>query len=138
MPSGVEARIVNGQLEIQGPGVYKTGWFATGDLADQDSEGYYRIIGRIADRINVRGYKIDPLSVENQLYNTLPDLSQVAVFGQDHLMCIYTGSVTEQQVRQAIINIDQHCSPRMVKQVETIPVNPANKVSRSMLLEMYK
>lgn len=138
LPSGVDARIVAGQLEIKGPSVCKTGWFATGDLADQDSQGYYRIIGRIADRINVRGYKIDPLSVENQLYNTLPDLSQVAVFGQDHLMCIYTGSVTEQQVRQAIINIDQHCSPRMVKQVDTIPVNPANKVSRSMLLELYK
>lgn len=138
LPSGVEARIVNGQLEIQGSSVYKSGWFATGDIAEQDQHGYYKIIGRLQDRINIRGYKIDPLSVENQLYINVPDIGQVAVFGKDRLMCVYTGSASEQQVRQAIINIDYHCSPRLVQQVETIPLNNAGKVSRTMLTELYQ
>jgi acyl-coenzyme A synthetase/AMP-(fatty) acid ligase len=138
LPSGVDARIVNGQLEIQGSSVYKSGWFATGDIAEQDERGYYKIVGRLQDRINVRGYKIDPLSVENQLYINVPNIGHVAVFGKDRVMCVYTGSVSEQQVRQAMIDIDYHCSPRLVQRIESIPLNNAGKVSRSMLTELYK
>lgn len=138
LPSGIEARIINSQLEIQGPSVCKSGWFATGDIAEQDERGYYKIVGRLQDRINVRGYKIDPLSIENQLYINVPNIGHVAVFGKDRVMCIYTGSATEQQVRQAIGDIDYHCSPRLVKQVSVIPLNNAGKVSRSMLTELYK
>lgn len=138
LPSGIQARITNGELEISGPSVYQSGWFATGDIAQQDSAGYFKIFGRIKDRINVHGYKIDPLSVENQLYNLLPDLQQVAVFGTNKLMCIYTGNVSEHQVRQALIDVDWHCTPRLVKQVGAIPLNNSGKVSRSLLTEMYK
>ena len=138
LASGIEARIVNGILEIQGPSVYKSGWFSTGDIADQDSAGYYRIIGRQKDRIDVHGYKIDPLSVENQLYNAVPNIGEVAVFGKNRVMCVYTGTATEQQVRQAINNIDWHCNPKLVKQVDSIPTNNAGKVSRTMLTEFYQ
>jgi len=138
LPSGIQARIVNGELEIQGPSVHITGWFATGDIADQDSAGYYKIIGRQKDRIDIRGYKIDPLSIENQLYNNVPGIAQAAVFGKNRVMCVYTGTATEQQVRQAINDIDSHCSPKLVLQVDTIPVNSAGKISRSMLTEFYQ
>lgn len=138
LPSGVEARIVKSQLEIQGPSVYKSGWFATGDIAEQDERGYYKIIGRLQDRINIRGYKIDPLSIENQLYINVPNIGHVAVFGKDRVMCVYTGSASESQVRQAIVDIDYHCSPRLVQQIKSIPLNNADKVSRSMLTELYK
>jgi malonyl-CoA/methylmalonyl-CoA synthetase len=138
LPSGVEARIVNGLLEIQGHSVFTPGWFSTGDIAEQDSAGYYRIIGRYKDRIDVRGYKIDPLSIENQIYNNVPGIEQVAVFGKNRVMCVYTGTATEQQVRQAINRIDWHCNPGLVKQVYSIPVNNAGKVSRSMLTEFYQ
>lgn len=137
-PSGVQARIIDGVLEIKGPSVYTTGWFATGDLAEIDSDGYYKIIGRHKDRIDIHGYKIDPLSVENQLYNNVPGIEQVAVFGKNRVMCIYTGIVTEQQVRQAINDIDWHCNPRLVKRVDFIPVNNAGKVSRTMLTDLYQ
>jgi long-chain acyl-CoA synthetase len=138
LPSGVDARIVNGQLEIQGSSVYKSGWFATGDIAEQDNRGYYKIIGRLQDRINTRGYKIDPLSVENQLYLKVPDIGHVVIFGKDRVMCVYTGSASEQQVRQAIVDIDYHCNPRLIQQIKSIPLNNAGKVSRSMLTELHK
>lgn len=138
LPSGIQARIVNGLLEIQGPSVYTSDWFCTGDIADQDSSGYYRIIGRLKDRIDVHGYKIDPLSIENQLYNSVPGITEVAVFGKDRVMCVYTGTASEQQVRQAINNIDWHCNPKLVKHVDSIPTNNAGKVSRSMLTDFYQ
>jgi len=138
LPSGVEARIVNGLLEIKGPSVYTQDWYCTGDIAEQDQQGYYKILGRIRDRIDIRGYKIDPLSIENQLYNTVPGLDQVAVFGRGRVMCIYTGTATEQQVRNAMTSIDAHCAPKLVHKVDSIPVNAAGKVSRSMLVDMYQ
>jgi len=138
LPSGVEARIINGQLEIQGPSVYKPGWVSTGDIAEQDNRGYFKIVGRLQDRINVRGYKIDPLSIENQLSINVPNIGHVAVFGKDRVMCVYTGTASESQVRKAIIDIDYHCAPRLIQQIDSIPLNNAGKVSRSMLTELYK
>jgi long-subunit acyl-CoA synthetase (AMP-forming) len=138
LPSGIQARIVDDQLEIQGASVFTKDWFATGDLAKQDQKGYYIITGRIKDRINLRGYKIDPVSVENQMYNALPNITEVAVFGTNRVMCVYSGDATPEQIKHALVNIDQHCNPVLVKQLDKIPLNNTGKVSRTMLTEMYK
>jgi acyl-coenzyme A synthetase/AMP-(fatty) acid ligase len=57
LPDGVEADVVDGQLYIRGATVYVPGWYDTGDLADQDDAGYFRILGRSRDQINVVCYK---------------------------------------------------------------------------------
>lgn len=138
LPDGIEAKIVEGVLYIQGPSVFQEGWYNTGDYADQDSKGYYRILGRVTDRLNIKGYKIDPVSVENQLYNMLPGLSEIVVFGEDCVMCVYTGDVDLADVKQALINVDPHCRPRVLQHLQDIPKNNAGKVSRSMLKGIYK
>ena len=137
LPSGIEAKIDNGVLYIRGRSVFCDGWFNTGDYADQDRMGYYRILGRVVDRLNIKGYKIDPLSIENQLLNQLPDLGEVAVFGNDRVMCVYTGNVDEQLVRRTLINIDAHCNPKFLQRVDIIPNNTAGKVSRTFLKDYY-
>ena len=138
LPSGLQAQIQDGSLWVQGPQCYTDNWFDTGDLAEQDDRGYYRILGRRLDRLVLHGIKIDPLSVENKLYNQLPELTEVAVFGGDRMMCVYTGNVDPAQVRQALINIDPVCNPRMLQQVNAIPKNAAGKVSRTNLKELYQ
>lgn len=138
LPDGIEADIVDGVLHIQGPAVFQQGWYNTGDLAEQDERGYYRILGRVVDRITVKGYKLDPLSIENQLCNQLPDIGEVAVFGDNAVMCVYTGDVDESVVRQQLIKIGVQCNPRFLQRVNTIPKNTAGKVSRSMLQDIYK
>jgi len=138
LPSGIQARIVNEQLEIRGPSVYIDDWISTGDLAEQDHKGYYIITGRAKDRIDVRGYKIDPVSVENQIYNLLPNLTQIAVFGSNRVMCVYVGNVTSEQIKKSLIKIDSHCNPSFVMKVDSIPVNNSGKVSRSLLMELYQ
>ena len=43
------------------------GFFPTGDLVEQDSEGYIKIIGRLKEFINVGGQKVMPSEVEGVL-----------------------------------------------------------------------
>jgi acyl-coenzyme A synthetase/AMP-(fatty) acid ligase len=137
LPSGIDARRVDGQLWIQGPSVFTTEWYNTGDLAEQDEQGYYRILGRSVDQINIKGYKLNPVSIEYQLLRALPDIVECAVFGQDRVKCLYQGAVDPKQVIDVLTGLAPQCRPRVLLQVDTIPRNPIGKVSRSMLDSMY-
>jgi acyl-coenzyme A synthetase/AMP-(fatty) acid ligase len=117
--------------------VAKSEWFDTGDLAEQDEKGYFRILGRSVDRINVRGYKLDPLSLENKLYAALPDLKELAVFGNNAVKCVYNGPYEKQQIKDLLMSMGQQCFPVYLEQVNEIPKNAAGKVSRSQLNTIY-
>jgi long-chain acyl-CoA synthetase len=137
LPSGVDAKIEDGHLFVKGTAVAHNGWVDTGDLAEQDTAGYYKILGRVQDRINVRGFKLNPLSLENQVFEMLPDLKELAVFGEDSVKCVYSGPYTSQQVVNALNSLGQYCRPGLVKQLVEIPKNTAGKVSRTMLNSIY-
>jgi acyl-coenzyme A synthetase/AMP-(fatty) acid ligase len=137
LPSGIQARIIDGQLWIQGDSVFTHEWYNTGDLAEQDEQGYYRILGRSVDQINVKGYKLNPVSIEQQLSRSLPDIIECAVFGRDQVKCLYQGAVDPKQVLDVLISLAPQCRPKILLQVDAIPKNSIGKVSRSMLDTMY-
>src|SRR5262245_23176420 len=43
------------------------GWFDTGDVARRDADGYYWIVGRVKEMINVAGVKVFPQDIESIL-----------------------------------------------------------------------
>jgi long-chain acyl-CoA synthetase len=71
-----------GELAIRGPQVMqgywqradetalvlKDGWLLTGDLAEMSPDGYFRIVGRKKDMINVGGMKVFPDEVDAVLH----------------------------------------------------------------------
>jgi len=70
-----------GELVVKGPqvmlGYWRTdetklvlrnGWLFTGDIATMDKDGYFRIVDRKKDVINVSGFKVWPREVEEALY----------------------------------------------------------------------
>jgi long-chain acyl-CoA synthetase len=59
--------------------ILEEGWFRTGDVARRDAEGYYWIIGRTKDVINVGGVKVFPEEIEDVLL-THPTVDQAVVF----------------------------------------------------------
>jgi len=61
----------------------RDGWFHTGDLARQDEDGYYYIVGRKKDMFISAGEKIYPAEIENALA-TNPRIAKVAVTGVPH------------------------------------------------------
>ena len=137
VPNGVEADIKDGRLMVRGTSVAHDGWFDTGDLVERDVVGYYKILGRVQDRINVRGFKLNPLSLENQIHAMLPDLNELAIFGTDSVKCVYSGPYTDRQVADALNTLGQYCRPSLVKQLVEIPKNNAGKISRTLLSSIY-
>ena len=135
--SGIEARLDGQRLLIQGPAVHTKGWVDTGDLATVDADGYYTILGRAQDRINVRGYKLDPISLEQQAIQALPELTEIAIFGTDSVNCVYVGPYATKDVANFLKSLGSHCYPRLVQQLDKIPLNASGKVSRTMLNELF-
>jgi long-chain acyl-CoA synthetase len=58
----------------------RDGWVYTGDLARQDEEGYFFIVGRKKDLMITGGYNVYPREVEEVLY-THPAVYEAAVIG---------------------------------------------------------
>jgi len=86
-----------GELWLSGPGIFdaylhpwceradatKDGWFATGDLANQDADGHVFLLGRCKTVINFGGMKFFPEEVEAVL-NMHPDVAGCRVNGEPH------------------------------------------------------
>ena len=60
--------------------VMRDGWFATGDMATVDEDGYFFIVDRKKDMIIRGGYNVYPREIEEVLYEH-PAVSEVAVVG---------------------------------------------------------
>ncbi len=59
------------------------GYYFTGDGVRRDEDGYYRILGRVDDVINVSGHRIGTAEIENAI-NEHPRVTESAVVGFPH------------------------------------------------------
>ncbi len=59
------------------------GWYLTGDGAVRDEKGYFTILGRIDDVINVSGHRLSTMELESALASH-PSVVEAAVVGFDH------------------------------------------------------
>ncbi len=59
------------------------GYYCTGDGARRDQDGYYWLMGRIDDVINVSGHRIGTAEVESSLVSH-PKVAEAAVVGMPH------------------------------------------------------
>lgn len=137
LPDGIDAKIDGGELYIKGKSVCRDGWYNTGDLAEQDDCGYYKILGRSRDQINVRGYKINPVSIERQLLQSIPGLISCAVFGNSELKCVYVGDCSEDVIRTFLMSLSPYCRPAVLTRVDAIPLSGVGKISRALLNSLY-
>ena len=63
--------------------VLRDGWLFTGDLAVMSPEGYFQIVGRKKDMINVSGFKVFPDEVDAELH-AHPSVLESATIGVPH------------------------------------------------------
>jgi fatty-acyl-CoA synthase len=83
-----------GELVVRGPNVFPgywrnpdataaafgDGWLLTGDVAERDAEGFYRIAGRIKDMVISGGENVYPAEIEDVLH-AHPAVLEAAVVG---------------------------------------------------------
>src|SRR3954469_24823550 len=118
--------------------VMRDGWFATGDLAKVDEDGYFFIVDRKKDMIIRGGYNVYPREIEEVLYEH-PAVREVAVLGVPHdslgeevaaavgLKEGATATADELRdfVKQQVAN---YKSPRHVWIVDDLPKGPTGKI----------
>ncbi|TWU33644.1 Long-chain-fatty-acid--CoA ligase [Novipirellula aureliae] len=116
------------------------GWFKTGDIANQDTEGRIYLHGRQSEVINVAGMKVIPSEVENVLLR-ISGVIEAKVYSREHR----TGS---QSVQAAVVahgvddaDVRAHCEknlvyykrPSMISFVEALPRNATGKIDMAAL-----
>jgi acyl-CoA synthetase (AMP-forming)/AMP-acid ligase II len=127
---------------------YQQGWFYTGDMAYQDTDGFLYLVGRSREMINRGGENVYPVEVENVLH-LHPKVLDVAVFGlPDPVM----GSIVACAVvprpgpeRITLKEIQEFCRdqlasykiPQKVFFLREMPTNPGGKVMKNKLVEQF-
>ena len=98
------------------------GLYLTGDGAKRDEEGYYRIIGRIDDVINVSGHRIGTAEVEDAI-NQHPKVNESAVVGYPHEIKgsgIYAYVTCEELSEHELETIEKEIRDTVTKQIGPI------------------
>jgi fatty-acyl-CoA synthase len=122
------------------------GWLHTGDLAVRQSDGYYRITGRIKDMICRGGENIYPREIEEFLY-THPAVQDVAIVGVPDPKFVEevaawirlkeNVSATEEEIRQYCKEHLAHFKvPKYVRFVESFPQTVTGKIQKFRIREI--
>jgi acyl-CoA synthetase (AMP-forming)/AMP-acid ligase II len=151
----------SGQLLVRGPllfdgylndpattaRVLKDGWYATGDLAEVDDEGYVTIVGRVGEVIRTGGESVAPTEVEGLLI-AHPAVADVAVVGVPddrwgELVCAVVVPVPDRPPPE-LAELRKLCAgalatykhPRRLVVMDAIPRTTATgQIQRRLLLE---
>ena len=126
-------------------GPYK-GYYFTGDGAKRDEDGYYRIIGRVDDVINVSGHRIGTAEVEDAI-NKHKSVVESAVVGYSHdikgqgiyAYIICSKAVTNEKLFKSEVlaevtkQIGPIAKPDIIQVVIGLPKTRSGKIMRRIL-----
>ncbi|HEY8402045.1 MAG TPA: acetate--CoA ligase [Cytophagaceae bacterium] len=122
------------------------GLYFTGDGCKRDEDGYYRILGRVDDVINVSGHRMGTAEVENAI-NEHEDVIESAVVGYPHdikgqgiyayVICT-ENTKTEDVLKAEITNvvakiIGPIAKPDKIQIVKGLPKTRSGKIMRRIL-----
>jgi long-chain acyl-CoA synthetase len=161
---GVEQRVVDeqgtpvatgtvGELHVRGHGVMSgyfgrpdatravidsAGWFATGDLASVDEDGFVKIVDRKKDLIIRNGHNIYPSDIETVL-SQHPAVQLSAVIGVPDdkvgeevaavVMLKPGADATDDEIAEFVKEqVGKYNYPRIVRIVDDLPLGPTGKV----------
>ena len=151
---GVETRVREGtgELEVRGPQVFagyhgashelNNGWFATGDVVEQDpTTGAFSIMGRTRELIISGGMNIYPREVENALA-AHAGIESVAVVGvpskqwgqETTALFVSSKPIGEDSLKRFMrARLSPYKVPKRFHRVPSLPVNAMGKVQRAEL-----
>jgi fatty-acyl-CoA synthase len=145
-----------GELLVRGPNVFAgywrnpeatreaftaDGWLRTGDVAERDAEGFYRIRGRLKDMYISGGENVYPAEVEAVLHEH-PAVADAAVVGVPDerwgevgvAFVVPRGEVSEEAlVRFVRERLARFKAPKAVRFVDALPRSGMNKVLKDEL-----
>ena len=125
------------------------GAYFTGDGARRDENGYYWIMGRIDDVLNVSGHRLSTMEVESALVSH-PDVAEAAVVGAPHdvkgesIHCFVTlaGRVTPTEAFKKTLTdhvvkqIGALARPDAIRFTDALPKTRSGKIMRRLLRDI--
>jgi acyl-CoA synthetase (AMP-forming)/AMP-acid ligase II len=123
---------------------FDEGVFITDDLVEIRENGEIVMTGRASELINTAGKKVNPREVEQVLLQ-LDGVREAKVYGEPAgargdvvaAAVVANADVTREQIRAfCLAHLSPHKVPRIVKLIESIPVDERGKVKRALLAEL--
>ena len=146
-----------GEIAIKGPNVMKgyfgnaqatresirAGWFHSGDIGYRDADGYFFIVDRLKDMINVAGFKVFPREVEEVLFRH-PAVKEAAVVGVPDPVrgeAVKAFVVLEAGASVTVEALQSLCrgalaSVKVPQRIEFIPMLPKNPTGKVLKKEL--
>jgi long-chain acyl-CoA synthetase len=120
----------------------RNGWLYTGDVAQMDEDGYFKIVDRKKDMILVSGFNVYPNEIEEEIAK-LSNVKEVGVIGlpdenTGERVCAYivasTGTLTQEEViAHCEKSLARYKIPKSVVIVTELPKSPIGKILRREL-----
>ncbi len=125
------------------------GKYLAGDNARRDADGYFWIMGRIDDVLNVSGHRLGTAEVESALVSH-PDVAEAAVVGMPHelkgqgiaaFVTLRSGATASDDLKKALIQqvrkqIGALAQPDQIRFTEALPKTRSGKIMRRLLKEL--
>ena len=122
------------------------GYYVTGDGAERDDLGYYKITGRVDDVINVSGHRMGTAEVESALVSH-PNVAEAAVVGFPHdikgqgifaYVTLNTGVEKSDDLKKTLIahvrkEIGPIATPDHIQWADALPKTRSGKIMRRVL-----
>jgi acetyl-CoA synthetase len=124
--------------------------YFVGDAARKDKDGYFWIIGRVDDVVNVSGHRLSTAEVESAIVSH-PKVAEAAVIGQQDedlgqsiaAFVILEGEINEgdeeleQQIRERVAQrIGKMARPRRIIWTADVPKTRSGKIMRRLLRDI--
>ncbi len=140
-------QVMKGYWPTAGKGLEDDGWLATGDVTKMDEDGYFYIVDRIKDMINVSGMKVYSQTVDDVLHRHIavsiagvvgvsdperPGSERVKAFVV--LRDDYKEKVTSEDIIQYCKEkLPSYAVPKFVEFRESLPLTPVMKLDKKKL-----
>jgi fatty-acyl-CoA synthase len=142
-----------GELLVRGPNVFagywrnpeateaafRDGWLLTGDIAERDDEGNYRILDRVKDMYISGGENVYPAEVESVLHEHRAVLEAAVLgvpddrWGEAGIAVVVADATEEELLDHCRARLAKFKVPRAVVFVEALPRSGMNKVLKEEL-----
>ncbi|MGV6804568.1 MAG: long-chain-fatty-acid--CoA ligase [Ruegeria sp.] len=140
--------VLDSYFRLQDQDILQSGWFATGDVATLDPDGYMTIRDRSKDIIKSGGEWISSVELEN-IAVAHPELATAAVIGVPHPkwderpLLVAVKADGENPTEQGLLDffdgkIAKWQVPDKVVFVEALPLNATGKVLKRQLRDEFK
>jgi long-chain acyl-CoA synthetase len=142
-------QIMSGYWPEVGSGLTAEGWLHTGDIGVMEEDGYFHIVDRIKDMVNISGMKVYTTEVDEVLFRH-PAVQMAAAFGvpdveipgSERLMVVVQckpgqqGAISEEDIREFCRQqLPPYAVPKYVEFRDNMPLTVSEKVFKRVLRE---